>query len=94
MDIRQSISKPVCNQYEEEGYNCPSQPHQNTFTIAVNDNLHHNLTSATATSSYNGTTRSIFQHADTPFQPATFRIDTSNTEKKIKNGVTRVTTIK
>ena len=78
MDIRRSISKQVCNQYQEEGYVYPSQLHQNTFTIAAIDNLDHNLTSATAASSYHGVTISFFQHAVTSLQSASFRTDTKN----------------
>ena len=84
MDIRRIISKQVCNQYQEEEYVYPSQLHQNTFTIAVIDNLDHNFTFSTATSSYNGATIPFFQHAVTPLQCASFRTDTANKKENKK----------
>ena len=85
MDIRRIISKQVCNQYQEEEYVYPSQLHQNTFTIAVIDNLDHNFTFATATSSYNGATIPFFQQYQSHHFSVRHSEQIPQIKKKIKN---------
>ena len=64
MKIRSSISSQICGGYREIGFVCPPTLHENLFTSAAIDNIDHNLTSTTATSSIHWTGISIFQHPD------------------------------
>ena len=64
MKIRSSISSQICEGYREIGFVCPPTLNGNLFTSAAIDNIDHNLTSTTATSSIHWTGISIFQHPD------------------------------
>ena len=75
MDIFRTISKQVCI-----GACLSITTALKALKTTAIDSLHHNITSANATSFYHGTTISIFQHAETLFQSATLRKDTTNIE--------------
>ena len=46
----------------EEGVVCPPVLRKGLFTTEVMDNIDHNLTATTATTSFHGTSISVFQH--------------------------------
>ena len=57
---------------------CPVNLKKNVFTTAAIDNQYHNPRSATAESSFQGKTISVFQHADYHLSLPSFRVDTNN----------------
>ena len=64
MNLRRSISNQACMEYQANGFVGPVDLKKNVFTTTAIDNLDHNPSSATAESSFHGTTISVFQHAD------------------------------
>ena len=62
-EMRRSISNQVCRKYNSDGFVCPSKLQYNLFTTSAIDNVEHNPTSST---SFHGTTISVFQHANVP----------------------------
>ena len=55
------------------------------FTSAAVDNLDHNLSSATAQSSFHGTTISIFQHPAIPTNRNIFKLEASTSRSEKMN---------
>ncbi len=52
----------VCEQYHSDSFVCSPNWFQGLFTTAAVDNIDHNTSSTTATSSFHGTGISLFQH--------------------------------
>lgn len=65
MDIITSMGKRICDFYQETDVVCPPQLCRDVFTIAAYDNIDHNPSSTTSTSSYHGTGISLFQPSNT-----------------------------
>ena len=61
MEIQEDITQYLCTKYNREALVCPPQLKQGLFTITSIDNIDHIPSSATASSSFHGTTISIFQ---------------------------------
>ena len=62
MEISAQLGESVTNQYVEDGVVCPPILRKGLFTTSAVDNIDHNPTATTATSSFHGTSISIFQH--------------------------------
>ena len=60
-DFQEDITQYICIKYNKEALVCPPQLKQELFTITATDNIDHIPSSATASSSFHGTTISIFQ---------------------------------
>ena len=71
-------------EYQANGLVCPVDLKKNVFTTAATDNLGHNPSSATAESSFHGTTISAFQHGDYHLSLPSFRVDANNSGRKKK----------
>ena len=82
MNFRRSISNQVCMEYQANGLVCPVDFEKNVSTTAAIDNLDHNPSSATADSSFHGTTISVFQHADYHLSLPSFRVDVNNSGRR------------
>ena len=82
MNLRRSISNQVCMDYQANGLVCPVDLKNNVFTTAPIDTLDHNPNSATAESSFHGTTISVFQHADYHLSIPSFRVDANNSGRR------------
>ena len=61
MEIQEDITQYLCTKYNREALVCPPQLKQGLFTITSINNIDHIPSSATASSSFHGTTISIFQ---------------------------------
>ena len=59
-ELQSNITEKICTKYNE-GLVCPPQLTKGLFTITAIDNIDHNPSSTTATSSFHGTTISVFQ---------------------------------
>eukprot|EP00112_Aurelia_sp_Birch-Aquarium-sp1_P023327 Seg6900.3 transcript_id=Seg6900.3/GoldUCD/mRNA.D3Y31 product="hypothetical protein" protein_id=Seg6900.3/GoldUCD/D3Y31 len=62
------MANHATSQYHEEQVVCPSSLRLNLFTTAAVDNIDHNLSSTTATTSFHGTGISLFQQPSTSAQ--------------------------
>ena len=62
MEIQEDITQYLCTKYNREALVCPPQLKQGLFTITSIDNIDHIPSSATASSSFHGTTISVFQN--------------------------------
>ena len=62
LDISTELGEAVVRQYVEDGVVCPPSMRKRLFTTAAVDNTDHNPTSTTASSSFHGTSISLFQH--------------------------------
>ena len=82
MNLRRSISNQVCIDYQANGLVCPVDLKNNVFTTAPIDTLDHNPNSATAESSFHGTTISVFQYADYQLSMHSFRVDANNSGRR------------
>ena len=78
MNLRRSISIQVYMEYRANSLVCPVDLKKNVFTTVATDNLDHNPSSATAESSFHGTTISVFQHANYHLSLSSFRVNTNN----------------
>ena len=56
------LANAVCEHFKETDTVCPPNLKANVFTTAVVDNINHNTSSTTATSSFHGTSISLIQH--------------------------------
>jgi hypothetical protein len=61
-EIGNKLSTAVCDQFEFYGVVCPSNMRFGLFTTGAIDNIDHNPSSTTASSSFHGTAISLFQH--------------------------------
>ena len=82
MNLRWSIFNQVCMEYQANGLVYPIDLKKNVFITAAIDNLYHNPSSATAESSFHGTTISVFQHADYHLSLPSFRVDANNSGRR------------
>lgn len=62
LEISAQLGESVINQYFEEGVVCPPVLRKYLFTTAAMDNIDHNPSATTATTSFHGTSISLFQH--------------------------------
>ena len=69
-------------EYLANGLVYPVDLKKNVFITASIDNLYHNPSSATAESSFHGTTTSVFQHADYHLSLPSFRVDANNSGRR------------
>ena len=68
--------------YQAMGLVWPLDLKKNLFTTAAIDNEDHNTSSATAESSFHGTTMFVIQHADNHLSLLSFRVDANNSERR------------
>ena len=62
LEISAQLGESVVNQYVEEGVVCPPVLRKQIFTTSAMDNIDHNPTATTASTSFHGTSISMFQH--------------------------------
>lgn len=62
LEITSQLGEAVVNQYVEEGVVCSPILMKNLFTLAAVDNIDHNPTATTASTSFHGTGLSLFQN--------------------------------
>ena len=62
MELVTSLGNNVCDYYHQIGTVCPPQLHKGHFITSAADNIDHNPSSATSTSSFHGTSLSLFQN--------------------------------
>lgn len=62
LEVSAQLGEATVNKYVEEGVVCPPVLRKGLFTTAVMDNIDHNPTATTATTSFHGTSISVFQH--------------------------------
>ena len=60
--ISTNLGNQILSQFAKDNVVCPANMKQNVFTTAAVDNIDHNTSSSTATSSLHGTGISLFQH--------------------------------
>ena len=77
-EIQDTIGKQLCQKYADDGFVCPPNLKKGLFTLAAIDNIDHNPTSSTATSSFHGTSISLFQQVEENNFPIPFRLDYSS----------------
>ena len=78
--IETSIANQLCRKYHEDEIVCPATLQQTLFTMAAIDNIDHNPSSNTATTSFHGTSISVFQIPETPVQIDSFRLEESTND--------------
>jgi len=84
LEISAQLGDAVVNRYVEDGVVCPPVLKKGLFTITAMDNIDHNPTATTATTSFHGTSISVFQHPTSdnkgekrqPLQPGQSKIKT------------------
>ena len=62
LEISAQLGHAAVGKYIEEGVVCPSILRKRLFTTAAMDNIDHNPTATTATTSFHGTSMSLFQY--------------------------------
>jgi len=62
LEISAQLGEAVVTKYVQDGVVCPPRLRQKLFTTSVLDNIDHNPTATTASTSFHGTSISIFQH--------------------------------
>ena len=62
LEISAQLGDTAVNQYNAEGVVCPTILRKDIFTTAAMDNIDHNPTATSASTSFHGTSISIFQH--------------------------------
>lgn len=62
LEISTQLGESVLSQVMEDSVVCPAVLQKGMFTTSAVDNINHNLSATTATSSFHGTDISIFQH--------------------------------
>ena len=62
LEISAQFRDAAVSRYQEEGVVCPPILRKSLFTTAVMDNIDHNPTATTATTSFHGTSISLFQY--------------------------------
>ena len=63
-EIQDSIGQQLLEKYDRKKIVCPYTLKPDLFTFGATDNVDHNPTSSTATSSFHGTSVSIFQYLE------------------------------
>ena len=64
--IQRCINNQLCSKYLAEDTLCPPKLQTGLFSSAAIDNIDHNQSSATATTSFHGTSITSLQHTDRP----------------------------
>ncbi len=62
IDVSAQLGDVVVSRYLEEGVVCPPKLRKGLFCTAAMDNIDHNPSATSATTSFHGTSISIFQH--------------------------------
>ncbi len=62
LDVSAQLGDAVVSRYLEEGVVCPPKLRKGLFCTAAMDNIDHNPSATSATTSFHGTSISIFQH--------------------------------
>ena len=62
LEVSAQLGDAAVGKYTEEGVVCPSILRKQIFTTAAMDNIDHNPTATTATTSFHGTSISLFQY--------------------------------
>ena len=62
LQISAQLGDAVVAKYVEDGVVCPPALRKGLFTTSAVDNINHNQTATTATTSFQGTSVSVFQH--------------------------------
>ncbi|KAK5868004.1 hypothetical protein PBY51_012451 [Eleginops maclovinus] len=62
LEISVQLGDATVNRYREDGVVCPQVLRRGLFTTTAMDNIDHNPTATTATTSFHGTSISAFQH--------------------------------
>jgi hypothetical protein len=65
LEASAQLGDAAVSKYTEEGVVCPAVMRKGLFTTAAIDNIDHNPTATTATTSFHGTSISLFQHLST-----------------------------
>ena len=76
--VQRCIKNQLCSKYFAEDVVCPPKLQTGLFTSDANDNIDHNHYSATATTCFHGTSKTIFQHTDHPKQNVPIQFDMNN----------------
>ena len=82
-DFQEDLTQYICMKYNKEVLVCPPQLKQGLFTITAIDNIDHIPSSATASSSFHGTTVSIFQKVR-DVKNITVKLDTDINQETFK----------
>ena len=77
--IQLGINNKLCSIYHEKGLASSPNLRTGIFTTSAIDNIDHNTSSNTSTSSFHGTSITIFQHPETNVAKHSFRFDLQNT---------------
>ena len=64
-EVSTQLGDAAISTYMEEGVVCPVVMRKGLFTTAAMDNIDHNPTATTATTSFHGTSISLYQHPST-----------------------------
>ena len=62
MEVSTEVGTKVCDFYEKVNIVCPPQLKKGVFTTSAGDNINHQTSATTSTTSFNGTGISVFQH--------------------------------
>ena len=62
LEISADLGDAVVSRFIEDGVVCPHELQKGLFTTSAMDNIDHNPSSSTSTTSFHGTTISLFQH--------------------------------
>ena len=62
LEISAQLGDATVSKYVEDGVVCPTGLRKGLFTTSAMDNIDHNPTATTATTSFHGTSISVFQH--------------------------------
>lgn len=62
LDVSAQLGDAAIDKYKAEGVVCPNVLRKGLFSTSAMDNIDHNPTATTATSSFHGTSISVFQH--------------------------------
>ena len=66
LEISTQLGESVLSQFMEDGVVCPASLQKGLFTTSAVDNIDHNPSATTATTSFHGTGISVFQHPVSP----------------------------
>ena len=75
LQVSNKLANSVCKHYRDSDLVCPPCLIHDMFTVAAADNIDHNLTSSTASSSFHGTGISSMQFTSVPPQVSEKHID-------------------
>lgn len=64
LELTADLANGVCERYTATDIVCPPKLHNCVFTVAAVDNIDHNMSSTTASSSFHGTSISLMQQPD------------------------------